>query len=184
MIEFCNPRTRRLGAIDTTSRSRNWSRGLSPFFLGPVDLYDGYISKNVENGWQFSKVYADHVDENQDPTSSYFTWAEWGWDQSWAKRYPKGKGAKPLYSYWDGEKLDYIEARKRIYCPLYSKAVENTETFTKLKRLYEEGDILLFDFDCYDPKGMSYEEILNCPTKKMGHAFVLAMMLEGERVWE
>ena len=35
--------------INTTSRSTNWSKGLSPFFLGPCEL--GEIkSKNVENG--------------------------------------------------------------------------------------------------------------------------------------
>jgi hypothetical protein len=34
-----------------------------------------------------------------------------------------GRGAKPEYSLWDGERLDYIEARKRIYAPLYARAV-------------------------------------------------------------
>lgn len=37
--------------INTTSRSKNWSRELSPFVLGPVDLYAGLIAKNVENAW-------------------------------------------------------------------------------------------------------------------------------------
>lgn len=35
--------------INTTSRSNNWSVGLSPFLLGPVDLYGNYKSMNVEN---------------------------------------------------------------------------------------------------------------------------------------
>lgn len=35
--------------INTTSRSANWSKGLSPFFLGPVKLYGDYVSQNVEN---------------------------------------------------------------------------------------------------------------------------------------
>jgi len=35
--------------INTTSRSSNWSRGLSPFFLGPIYLYDGFAS--VESAW-------------------------------------------------------------------------------------------------------------------------------------
>lgn len=29
---------------------------LSPFFLGPVSLYDGHVAKNVENAWQYAKV--------------------------------------------------------------------------------------------------------------------------------
>lgn len=32
------------------------ARRLSPFFLGPVALYDGHVAKNVENAWQYSKA--------------------------------------------------------------------------------------------------------------------------------
>ena len=94
--------------INTTSRSANWSRGLSPFILGPCKLYGDYESKNVENGWQNSKVYLEHVDENGNPSPEYFKWAVEGWNNSRAVRYPMGKGAKPLYSYWNGEKMNYI----------------------------------------------------------------------------
>ena len=52
--------------VNTTSRSNDWSKGLSPFFLGPVDLYAGLSAKNVENAWQFAKVYPQHVDINGD----------------------------------------------------------------------------------------------------------------------
>lgn len=38
--------------INTTSHSNNFSKGLSPFNLGPVFLYNGYQSRNVENAWQ------------------------------------------------------------------------------------------------------------------------------------
>ena len=92
-----------------------------------------------------------------------------------------GKGAKPLYSYWDGEKLDYVEARKKIYIPLYSNAVKKTEAFAKLSEIYQkEGTITLWDFDGYNHHAlnMSYNDVINCSTKKMGHAFVLAMLLD------
>jgi len=42
--------------INTTS-SAGWSRDLSPFIIGPCDLYGGHVFQNMENGWQFSKVY-------------------------------------------------------------------------------------------------------------------------------
>ena len=173
--------------INTTSRSTTWSRGLSPFFCGPVDLYDIYVAQNVENAWQYAKVYDKFVDVNQNPDESYFIWAQTGWNKKTADRYPMGKGAKPLYSYWDGKQLPYIEARKEIYAPLYSLAVEKTDAYTQLKELYETGEeIWLWDFDGYDfrKKGMTYEEVLLNPKRKMGHAFVLAMMLEGQRVWK
>ena len=168
--------------INTTSRSNNWSRGLSPFFLGPVNLYKDFVAQNVENAWQFSKVYKQHVGEDNEPTEEYFEWAQKGWNDKWAHRYPMGRGAKPEYSYWDGNHLDYINARKNIYIPLYAKAVVNTPTFRHLKKLADKQDIYLQDFDAYNHKAMewSFQDVMNCTTKKMGHAFVLAMLLEDK----
>jgi hypothetical protein len=104
-----------------------------------------------------------------------------GWDRGFADRYPMGKGKIPLYSYWNGQKLDYIEARKSIYLPLYQKAVAKTEAFKKLNDLYQKDkNLVLFDFDGYDylSLGYSLKDVLNDPKRKMGHGFVLAMMLE------
>ena len=101
-----------------------------------------------------------------------------------------GKGAVPLYSWWDGKKYSYIEARQEIYIPIYAAAVRDTVAFEKLKRLYEtmcnehlsvDDHLTLWDFDGYDHRklGMTYEDVILCETRKMGHGFVLAMMLEG-----
>lgn len=163
--------------INTTSRSSNWSKGLSPFYLS-CD-----IAKNVENGWQYSKVYTEHVDEQGNPTKEYFDWAYEGFNKVKADRYPMGKGRAPLYSYWNGEKLDYIEARKKIYIPLYAKAVVKSEAYKILKDLYDSGnDIVLWDFDGYDHTKlkMTFDDVINSRRKKMGHAFVLAMLLTGK----
>lgn len=168
--------------INTTSRSNNWSRELSPFFLGPINLYDNYVSKNMENAWQFSKVYLCHVDEENNPTKDYFDWAIKGWDSKFAYRYPFGKNVKPLFSYWNGIKLTYLEARRKIYAPLYAKAVNKTTAFQKLKDISKTMDITLWDFDGYDYKamGMTLKDVINNPDKKCGHGFILAMMLENE----
>lgn len=172
--------------VNTTSQSREgWSRGLSPFHLGPVSLYEGSgvrQAENVENAWQYAKVYKRHVGEDGNPTQEYFTWAQEGWRYRRAVRYPMGKGAIPEYSWWGGEQLSYVEARKRIYVPLYTKAVINTRTFEKLREFYEKhGEMWLWDFDGYDhvKLGMTLKEVLNDPTRKMGHAFVLAMILDA-----
>lgn len=190
--------------IETTSRSTTWSRGLSPFFLGPVEVAPGLESKNVENFWQFSKAYKQHIDEDGKlKVKEYLEWATKGWNDTYAHRYPMGKGVKPEFSiklgafgnchlgvsgwsvgeYLPVKNLSYIEARKELYIPFYSKAVKNTEAFKKLEDLFftEKQDIYLMDFDGYNHKalGMTYEDVINCETKKMGHAFVLAMMLEG-----
>ena len=167
--------------IDTTSRSQNWSRGLSPFIVPCGHLYGNYYSVNVENGWAFSKVYAQH-DNNGTPTHDYFLWAQKGWNDTYAHRYPVGKGIKPLYSWWDGEKLGYIEARKKIYIPIYARGVIKTPAFKQLLYMYRtiNKDFYLVDFDGYNHKelGLSVNDVLNNPDKKMGHAFVLYSLLE------
>lgn len=168
--------------INTTSRSNTWSRGLSPFFLGPVDLYDGYKSINVENAWQFSKIYEYYLEDDESIGNRYFKWAQEGWNSIKAHRYPMGREAKPLYSYWNGEKLSYTEARKKIYIPLYAKAVQKSFAFQKLKKIYEENkDLYLEDIDGYNHKALelTYEQVVNDPNRKMGHAFVIGMLLEG-----
>lgn len=168
--------------VNTTSRSKTWSRELSPFFLGPVDLYGGYISQNVENAWQYSKVYSKHLTINGDPSDAWWDWARKGWAKKKADRYPMGKGFVPEYSYWDGQKLGYIEARKKIYIPLYSRALKESLAYKKLCLFYRElsKPLYLWDFDGYDHagEGMSFDDVLLDEKRSMGHAFVIAKMLE------
>lgn len=168
--------------VDATSRSSNWSRGLSPFIVGPVKLYGNYESVNFENLWQYSKLYEYYADDDGNPTDRYFKWAQDGWNSKRAERYPMGRGAKPLCSYWDGQKLGYVEARKKIYIPKYSEAVRQTEAFKQLESVYKaENSIYLKDFDAHSlaPGTFSYADLWDNPSIKVGHAYVLAMMLEG-----
>jgi hypothetical protein len=165
-------------AIDVTSRSTSWSRLLSPFLLGPCKLYGGFTSRTMENAWQYSKVYPDFAGPDGKPSPRYFTWAQAGWAAPRASRYPMGKGAAPLYSWRDGEELDYLQARERIYLPLYRDAAAGTPAFAALREKYEkDGSITLWDYDGYDRADLSLYEVLRNPAQKMGHAFVLAMML-------
>lgn len=158
---------------------------LSPFKLGPCELYDGHVSRNMENAWQYSKVYSIHHSTNRaGPNRVYWEWAKEGWNDRRAQRYPMGKGARPLYSYWDGYCLDYVSARKVIYGPLYAEQVIKTKTYEGLKRSMKKfGRIILLDYDAYDHHrmSMSLTDVLNNPKKKMGHAFVLAMLLTRDK---
>jgi hypothetical protein len=94
-----------------------------------------------------------------------------------------GRGARPLYSAWAGEKLGYIAARRRIYAPLYAQAVRfrQLDVFLRLRSWAQQADVVLIDFDAYDHRalGYSWEDVINDPGRKMGHGFVLAMMIEG-----
>jgi len=171
--------------IDTTSRSWNWSKGFSPFNLPCGHLYDNYYSKNVENAWQASKVYSQFVDTNNNPTDEYFKWANNIWKSSYAFRYPMGRGAIPLYSYWNGEKLSYIDARKKIYIPIYSRACVESKTFNHLLKIYRktDKDIYLVDFDGYNhkEKNMTLNDVVNNEARSMGHAFVIYDLLQRHK---
>jgi hypothetical protein len=148
-----------------------------------VQLYNGHSAKIMENGWQYSKVYQEYA-SGLGPADTYFSWAEQGWAWHYPVRYPMGKGVAPLYSFWAGDQLGYIEARKRIYIPLYSHAVRyyQARLYHRLVQEHaEKGVIALLDFDAYDHHalGYSWDDVINDPGRKMGHAFVLAMMIEG-----
>lgn len=167
--------------ISTVSHSQeDWSRELSPFLLGPVDLYDGHKALNMENAWQYSKLYECHANKSGDPTKDYWNWAISGWTNPKAQRYPMGKGAKPLCCYWNGEKLTYVEARLKIYFKLYQSCVIKTKAFATLVALLQEGrKLALFDFDGYDEMAekKSLTEVFQQKHRKAGHAFVIKSLL-------
>ena len=218
--------------IDCTSNNTDpvMREGLSPFYLGPVECYDGLVSQTFENAWQFAKVYPDmkfwkftdaegkivcryegllskeenktykknheegseiFVDASSLPTGKYFEWRDFGWNSPKAFRFPAGKKnvGKCLYAWWkvEGEfkKLGYIDGRKHIYLPLYAKAVVKTEAYRRLVELRDSGkNLMLIDFDGYNPWHphygfTSYNDVIHCPLLKMGHGFVLAMLLDG-----
>jgi hypothetical protein len=171
--------------IDTTAKSGTWS-ALSPFLLPGGRLYGDVRAVNVENGWQYTKVYSVHADAQERPTDAYWEWAQAGWANPTAVRYPMGKGARPLYALWRGDRLGYLDARKRIYAPLYARAVVRTDAFAQLAAMLSagQGPIYLRDYDGYDHLrlGASIADVIHNPRRKMGHAFVLWMLLTGYNV--
>ena len=173
--------------INTTSKSSElWARKFSPFLLGPVHikpLVTLIESQVFENAWQYSKRY-----EIQD-FIEWQTWSKIGFSNQNAVRFPMGRGAKPMYSYYNGNQLDYIEARFKIYAPLYEKCVKDyaMDSFNKLKELVNEGNnITLFDFDGYYHygKGLSLEDVIYNSRRKMGHSFVLLGLLTDDLFWK
>jgi hypothetical protein len=180
--------------VSTVSKAEGWQSDLSPFKLGPCKLYrnknmaDGYYwSENMENAWQYSKVYPGYALENSQPSKKWWLWAIAGWENPVAVRYPMGRGKVPLFSYWDGNLLSYVNARKVIYGPLYAEAVQKTKGWKELKKLYKScKKLVLLDYDVRNTQ-LSKEtmtQVLNNPDKKMGHAFVLKMLLTADPALE
>ena len=183
--------------IDCTSGNPDaeMREGLSPFYLGPVDTYDGMKAARFERAWQCSKVLAGFTDSAGNPMSEWFAWRDRMWADAsncdhMAIRYPLGKAnlKHTMYSFWkvDGtyRHLSYIEARKHIYLPVYARAVVKTSAYRRLCAMRDAGkNLLLVDFDGYNPHlpryNFTYNDVIHCPLLKMGHGFVLAMLLEG-----
>jgi hypothetical protein len=170
-------------SMDVTSRSNTWGRHFSPFNLGPVDLYDGYVAKNIENAFQFSRVYPEYSTVDGLPSIHYWEWAKIGWAESKPIKYPMGVWNKHLYHWWDGKKLGMLEAQNQIFLPLYKKAVVKTPAFEKLKLFYENAkqDIYLIDFEGYNHRYLekTWDQVINDPDRPVGQAFALCMILEG-----
>lgn len=169
--------------FDVTSRSNTWARAFSPFVVGPVDLYDNYMAFNIENAYQYSKVYAEYVTVEGTPSQHYWEWAKKGWLNPKPIKYPMGAWSKHLYHWWDGKKLSNLEAQNQIFLPLYKKAILKTSAYQRLKELYEstDKDIYLVDFESYNWRylGLTWDDVISDPNRPIGQAFALSMLLEG-----
>jgi hypothetical protein len=164
--------------IPAVSTSKEWS-ALSPFFLGPCRVRDGMFH-NVENVWQFSKVYPllGHLSARDGITEKWYAWYAYGMTLTKAQRYPAGKGKKPAFSFYRGKRLSLSTARKLIYIPYYAHLAAQTEDFKRIRAEYEKGArVMIQDFDCYQTD-KPLDEIIEDTSRSMGHGFVLAAMLE------
>ena len=171
--------------VDTTSAGP--FKDLSPFYLGPYSWTESNLSMQavrMENLWQYSKVYPQHVDTEGNILQSWFQWRDTGFKSTRANRYPMGKGAKPLCTRWMGQRLTYIEARKALYIPVYSELVLRTRSYAMLYEWVMKGTkhIALRDFDGYRhiDAGMTLKDVINNSAKSMGHAFIIYGLLTGE----
>ncbi len=174
--------------ITPVSKDEEWG-SLSPFHLGPCRTPDGVMFLNMENLWQYSKVYDDHVHNSNDLFSGEVN-ADWyashmkGALSKQAHRYPMGKGQKPLFSKWGDLRLSYISARKQIYVPEYAKLVVQQPKFKRLLKEYKAGaNIVLRDYDTYDihkayaDSRTPWINAIENPNAKFGHSFVIALAL-------
>jgi hypothetical protein len=138
---------------------------LSPYVLKNDH---GHIMENI---WQFSKVYEkvpytkqkyssydptviwEHPSEehytNGTITDAYLQWRKKGFENKYPVRYPVPFDYRHncIGSIMDVDKpvlLDYIEARKAIYLPMYCDLVKkDKKKFIKLKKMLKEGKKLL-----------------------------------------
>lgn len=158
-------------------------------------------------------VYPDEVHvQNNEVLPAYWNWRKLGMKNQYAVRYPNGFHGRRqcVFSLWPSaddpntyERLDYIQARKRIYCGEYARLAPLTPHFKKLSDMLKRGEnIQIVEVDGPDPS-LSYppydqisssnpgllitEEtirlLINDRNKPFGHGFVIAALLLGGQDW-
>lgn len=120
-----------------------WSRGaapwkaLSPFFVGPIEG-----CSNFETYWQTFKVWEfidgeRHVGDDGLPNEAWHAWQTRLRSKPEAIRRPNGY-VKPLYAWFEGQKLDVVQARKLIYIPQLQRLYRAHTVYQQLLKLVSE----------------------------------------------
>lgn len=151
-----------------------------------------------------------HIGEDGEPNDLYWSWREKGMANEYAVRYPNGFHGRHqcICSLWPDEKgeyqrLDYIEARKKIYCGEYARLAPKTPHFQRLQKMVENGENIMIlevdgpalglKFPPYDrlsdkEPGLLIDEevirmLINDKRKPFGHGYVIAALLLGGAKW-
>lgn len=161
-----------------------------------------------------------HHDEEKGYTPEFWAWRKKGMNHDQAVRYPNGfKGRTQCkWALWpksglndeqagtnpdNYEKLDYIQARKKIYCQIYKDMCPTNSSFKHIRELRRNGtNVLIVEVDGPDPtlKHAPYDRIskddpcmimdeeaikllLHDPKKPFGHGFVIAALLLDGADW-
>lgn len=176
----------------------------------------------------FSKYMSDviiwsHPSElhsiNDNPTDKYWDWRKKGMNNKYAVRYPAGyyNRANCICSLWPSDpseqplitieklydRLDYIEARKKIYIGEYVRLHKNVEDFAILKERLDSGENLqivevdgpdptldYFPYDLIDVNNPGLiinkkviQSLVNDKRKPFGHGYVIASLLLDKAEW-
>jgi hypothetical protein len=200
--------------------------------LSPYVLRDEK-GRLLENIWQFSKIYRridaqrisksrfqkneiiwehseeQHIAADGSITREYWAWRNKGQRNYYAVRYPAGFNGRAscVASLWpvDGQLrwLDYVAARKHIYCGEYARLAPRTPHFKILSNLLDAGEnLLIVEVDGPDPtlthgpyanispaspcmpmNEATCRYLINDVTRPFGHGFVIAALLLGGAAW-
>lgn len=131
-----------------------------------------------------------------EPTPEYWAWRSHFFAQGGkGNRHPalpsmiRHKDCRYMVYFENGvwHHLSYIEARKKIYIPGYATLVAKTGTYRALADRVSRGEkIALVDFDSWNYYGKdmtdpgTMKDAVNNPDRKLGHAYVIKMLLQGD----
>lgn len=175
-------------AYNVTSWTEHWSGRLSPYDLGPVNICGDINSLNLENAFQYSKLYPSLAD-NGLPTLDWWLWAQEGWNKKQAIHYPMGREAKDLgfvkilacdSNSFNYEMISHQEARNTFFVENYAKLVTKTKEYQRLKDIVNSTDkvVYLLDFEGYPYVPQNYQEVLKSD-QPFGQGMVLSWLFLG-----
>ena len=195
--------------IPAWSRGKKPFNQLSPMILGPILLIEplplrpGFqMSADgketvmecplFENYWQGNKIYnCDLIDPAKGLTVENLTDAFWerrakvlSSTEPVRRSLPKAKYGVPIASYYKGEILGYVAARKLFYCPWYAYMVTCHPVFVELQKRYDAGEkLLIVGPDGYDKDVDLNRDVLawliEDTSRPFGHELVICGMLMG-----
>lgn len=123
-----------------------------------------YSSGDRRIVWNWPKE--THIDDDGNLTPEYWNWRETGKNNELPVRNPvpwyhlkncQFSLEKDLPISKDNPKLDYIQARKKIYLPIYINAVKSHELFKELQTRYNNGEkILIIEVDGPHSESLNY----------------------------
>jgi hypothetical protein len=162
---------------------------LSPMCLGPVNHGEpGFPpALNIENYYQFSKVFPSEVDVDGKVKQEFFDLRRKVFLEPVAERH-KIKGVKPLFSLFlnegsQEERYTYVGSRQ-FYCRQYERLAKESQSFTKLKRKLDDGyNLQICGYDGFDINSQdgNLKDIVKRhyldSSKPFGHELVLFTLL-------
>lgn len=108
------------------------------------------------------------------------------------RTFKKSTHGVPILSYYNGEFMDWVKSRVKVYCPLYSELVLKTNAYSKLKdKLMNGTNIQLLDpdfglrhgYDIGDITEEKLKEQLKSTQRPFCHSMVLACTLLNYKIW-
>ena len=149
--------------------------------LGPIkhDDEDLPYCNNLENYFQYNKVYEKEVDSNGKIKKEFYEMRIKGYKDDKPHRRKYTKQDKCLYSLWKDKKYNYIESRY-FYCHYYEMLAKKEDDYKHLVKLINKGyNIMICGYDAYEMNENNVKESYLSVDKPFGHERVLYTMLRG-----
>lgn len=159
--------------------------------LNPSNLKIGYIVKgeespiytNIENLFEYSKVYKKDLDRSKKIKSSFFDRRTRGWKTNKTEKNIDSdvNELTPIGFYWKGEVISKKNMRK-IYCEKYTNALKSNELFKEIVSMILDGkNIKIVTENMYDEKEL--KEIYENTNCLFGPEYILYSVLLCDKPW-